>query len=296
MDIEKELHVIGEICSETEFESLDTYEDQIHHYKNMNYTYIPLPDDNKYYNVEEGWLKKLNSEQFVSEDTHLLECLRKLQEYPFILVDYYKSMGLPVNKKKLLKIGFTDEELQNDIEYHEMPDHNTVLMTYNEIQEKAPEEVNDILSIEDSDRFGIVTLADVNRRPVRDMLYKVFSELSSSLSKKIENEYPDSESIFRHLRPVTIGYWWKDQMQNLEIHVSEHMNLLEMMQVIQSSDKEFVNSCGFSSKSEVDNLQSLNNIRNKVMHANRSLIYDRRDIQDILDSVNEAQRIISNLD
>lgn len=73
------------------------------------------------------------------------------------------------------------------------------------------------------------------------------------------------------------------------------MNLIGIMQVIQSSDKTFVEDCGFDSKDAVTDLNSINEIRNKVMHANRSLIYDRRDIQDILSAVDRAQEIVTSM-
>ena len=72
------------------------------------------------------------------------------------------------------------------------------------------------------------------------------------------------------------------------------MNLIEMMQVIQSSDKGFVENCGFDSKNDVQILNQINGIRNRVMHANRSLIYERKDITEIIEVVNESERILSN--
>jgi len=295
MDIESQLHIASEIESEADTENLDSYEDRIHHYKNLDYTYIPITGEELYYDVEEGWTKNINPDQYIREDTHLIDVLKKLQDFPFVLVDHRKGGSYAVHANDLMEADFPEDELP--IPLSEISDgSDRVLIPYDVLEEHLPDRADDLIIIELSYRYGIITIADINRRPVRDMLYKVFSELSSQLSNKIENKYPDSESILRHLRPATVGYWWKDQERNLGIHVAEHMNLLEMMQVIQSSNDDFVKSCGFNSKNDVNSLQSINDIRNKVMHGNRSLIYDRRDIQDVLDSVYDAQGVITNID
>ena len=305
MNIERYLHVASEIFSEADIETLDTYEGKIHHYKNRNYSYIPMPDDGKYYNVDEGWLKDIHPDQIVSDQEHLMDVLKTLQSYPFILVDVCLDGAYPVKKTRAEEVGIAEDSIREP-EYmlssddsiddgSELEPELTVFIPITKIEENLPEKAEKITDTY-SPRYHIITLADVNRRPVRDMLYKVFSELSSQLSKKIENNFPDSESIFKHMRPVTIGYWWKDQTEGLQIHIAEHMNLIEMKQVIQASDIDFVKSCGFSSKGEVDDLNLINNVRNKVMHANHSLIYNRRDIQEIIDAVYSAQNIISNID
>jgi hypothetical protein len=135
----------------------------------------------------------------------------------------------------------------------------------------------------------------VNKRGVKQMLYKLISELSANLGTKIQNKYPESENIQKHLRPVTIGRWRKDQLNGLEMHISEHMNLIEMMQIIQSSDTEFVEECGFESKKDVERLNGVNEIRNRVMHANRSLIYTRKEIGELLETIEDVENILTNI-
>jgi hypothetical protein len=68
-----------------------------------------------------------------------------------------------------------------------------------------------------------------------------------------------------------------------------------MIQILKASNTYFVESCGFESKNEIDNLRKIIDIRNHVMHPNRSLVYDRKDIPDVLDAVSEAQMILSNM-
>ena len=93
-----------------------------------------------------------------------------------------------------------------------------------------------------------------------------------------------------------VGRWKQDQMQGIDLHISEKMNLMDMMHVLESSNKHFVKSCGFESKNNLKKLSRLSDIRNRVMHANRSLVYNRDDIQTVLDSIDEAESLLSNMD
>lgn len=315
VDIENRMHIASEIDTRpASIESLDTYEERIGDYKARGFTYIPLPGDGKYYNTEEGWLKEIDSGQYIDEDTHLMEVLRLLQEQPFLIIDNKLSSMVLIyvrEEEPVLLYGDShrrsiDTSKENvkdidDIEMSEIESDDLAACSIGKAKSKYPSLADSIDQIVragteyDENRYGIITLADVNRRGVKIMIYVVFSGLVSQLSHKIEEEYPNSESIFKHLRPDTIGRWYKTQMEGLELHVAEYMNLIGIMQVIQASNSSFVEECGFESKSAIDDLRSINEIRNSVMHANRSLIYDRRDIQDILSAINRAQEIVAEM-
>ncbi|MFC7212894.1 hypothetical protein ACFQO4_02210 [Saliphagus sp. GCM10025334] len=310
MDIESQLHTASEICSHpADVETIDSYEDRIGHYESKNYTFLPIPSSEKYYNTEQGWLKDLEQEQVLKEDTHLMDVLRKMQKYPFLLVDYidddeyYVYEGeeakttVPVDwverNNELIHLNIQGEFLDGEelLEYFSEKDPISI----HALREQYPDIADSELSYKYDEQYGMITLVDLNKRGMKQMLYKVISELSASLGEKIESRYSDSNAILKHLRPVTIGRWKKDQINGLDMHVSEHMNLLEMMQVIQSSNKDFVEECGFESKSDVETLNSINEIRNRVMHANRSLVYERKEISEIIEMVNDSQRIASNI-
>ena len=320
------MHLATEICTyPADVESLDTYEERIGDFKAKGLTYIPLPGETKYYNTEEGWLKPLSNNQVINEDTHLMEVLRLLREEPFLLVDFspfagrvyiYEEDGGPyllysaedrdksyTSSDNAVYIGEVDSVDDDELPHEEIESYDNISRYPRVVAENKFPSLSGVIDsvihshLEfDEDRYGIITLADVNRRGMKVMLYVVFSGLVSKLARKIEGEYPEPQSIFKYLRPETIGRWQKNRMRGLEIHVAEQMNLLELMQVIQASDESFVKKCGFSSKGDVERLNSINDVRNSVMHANKSLIYDRRDIDNILSVINEAESIVSNMD
>lgn len=310
MEIESHTHTADEICSTpADIETLESYEDKIAHYQSRDFTYIPMPKDGKYHNTEEGWVRDIHSAQIIDQDTHLMEVLRRMSNYPFILVDfaeqkhfYEVEIGdeMEIFPEEIIdfadssdiELNFEDKPITTDnlIEEREKNDPLTV----NDVQEKYPEEVGELVPPYD-EQYGIITLVDINKRGIKQMLYKIISQLSSDLATKIESQHPESQDIFKHMRPITIGRWRKDKLNGLNMHISEHMNLLEMMQVIQASDNSFVERCGFDSKEDVGTLNEINEIRNRVMHANRSLIYERKEIEEILNVISEAEEILNGL-
>lgn len=74
------------------------------------------------------------------------------------------------------------------------------------------------------DRLGIITIPDLNGRPIKEMIYRVLSELEITISKNIKSEYSDSRQLFKPARPETIGRWEKDQIESLGLHIAEYMN------------------------------------------------------------------------
>lgn len=312
MEIESHHHTAVQICTKSaDVETLDTYEARINEYQAKDFTYIPMPKDMKYYDTEEGWLRDLDKGQIIHEDTHLMEVLRKMSNHPFLLVDFgrenqYYDLDLEGETKLINQDMFEHISRRGDahiavgpeqtINVGELSDdfENKQPLSVHEVQQKYPDKVGDTI-IPYNKQYGMITLVDINSRGIKQMLYKIISQLSSDLATKIESKYPDSEDLFKYMRPITIGRGRKDKVNGLNMHISEHMNLLEMMQAIQASDKDFVNSCGFESKEDVETLNSINDIRNRVMHANRSLIYDRKEIKEVIKVVNDAQGILTDL-
>ena len=304
------IHLAPLIASKAQVETLETYETRIHHYEDQKFTYIPMPRDGKYYNTEEGWTQPLKESQYISPKTHLLEVLEKLQQEPFLLIDADHNKFVIVKEKtneSVLvksasdKIGrISSEEFLKDLDFESYDFSEDEVTIYrldeflNSDLELKPRQEN--LVTDYDERWQIITLADVNSRRMKDMLYQRFADLAAGLGKKIEEEYPEPDSILQYISPHAIGRWKKDQLRGLNLHISEHLNLIDMMQVIQASDKEFVTYSGFESKNDVQTLSKINDVRNSVMHANRSLVYNRQDLKKVLKAVEEADRIIENME
>lgn len=148
---------------------------------------------------------------------------------------------------------------------------------------------------EPGSRYGIVTVSDVNKRATHEMLYPVVAELAALFARRIEARY-DSRELFDDLNDRTVGGWVKDERQDVELHVAESMDLGEMERVLRSSPEELAKSCGFRSTEELDDIARIRDLRNRVMHANRSLVRRREDIDEMLDTVERAVGLIERAD
>jgi len=311
MDITERMHIAGEISSKAEVETIGSYEDRINYYISQNYTYIPIPDENKYYNTKEGWMKDIDNEQYISEECHLVDVLELLQELPFLFTNKEHNSFFLVNTEdktchRQYILGALDEVLTKEDLRGRIRGNDDQFEKYLEEDSHELQTVDEAIDNDIdlggynytpySDRYSIITVSDINKRQMKDMLYRLFAELVSNLGEKIEDEYPDSNTILKYTRRDTIGRWKKEQIEGLNIHISEHLNLIDMMNVIEASDRNFVQKCGFNSKDNVDVLSSINDVRNSVMHANRSLVYSRRDIENILKAVEYSQDILQNMD
>jgi len=248
-----------------------TYEDALDEFESRNYTYVPLPEDGEYYHVTEGWFGEFRDEQVVAPDTHLLDVLEILREAPFVLVDYGAGASDGETATRGSGRWAADGSGRGD------PDAETA----------GP-------GSDDGDpngRYGIVTVSDVNKRPTHEMVYPVVAELAALIARRIEDRY-DSRELFDRLDDRTVGSWVKDERRDVELHVAESMDLGEMESVLRRSAPELAKSCGFRSTDELDELAGIRNLRNRVMHANRSLVRHREEIGEMLDTIEEAAGLI----
>jgi hypothetical protein len=155
-----------------------------------------------------------------------------------------------------------------------------------------------LLYEEPDEEYWIINLADLDKRGTREMLYPPIAELESLIASRIQDHHPDSKEMIDDLsdsaiNPRTIGGWYRDRRNDVELHIAEYMNLTEMKQVLTEGRPALFRSCGFEDEGEISDLLDIRDLRNKVMHVNRSLVRSRRDIQDVLDAIERTQELIT---
>lgn len=302
MDIRDYDHQATEIASPAEVETLSTYETEIERYRRHSYSYMPLPADWKFYDVEEGSLEDLVEDQIIPGSLHLADVFEAILDHPFLLSDSeYTSAYTVTNGREISKQTSFSPRERADVLARLRGDasEDEEILLLNELRDRYPELIENVSGPHTTydDQYMIITVADLNKRPAREMLYRLLHELEASLSDKIQSEYPDSEDILKYVRAPAIGRWKKDQIRGLQLHVAEHLNIIDIMQVVQASSSSFVDECGFSSKSDVqDSLGRIDDVRNRVMHSTRSLVYERDDVEDVLSVMKTSQRILTNMD
>ncbi len=277
MDLRDRRLTVDEMATPARVETRKTYQDAITEFESRNYTYMPLPDTDEYYNTAEGWFGDLRAEQRIPPDIPLREALELLCDNPFLLVEYTGEESDDGGSDDGAPNGRRTDESGTDGKDEEG---------------RADPDSAEGRADPDSD-YGIVTVSDVNRRPTHELIYPVIAELATLFADRIESRY-ESRELLQRLDDRTVGAWVKDEQRDVELHVAESMDLGEMQRVLRTSPPELAKSCGFHSKDELDDFGPIRDLRNRVMHANRSLVRDREDLREMLDTIDRALELLAD--
>lgn len=233
-DLQDRDFTASDISTEARVEDLDSYEAAIDEFEEEHWTYIPMPEDGKYYNTnKEGEPEDLADAQFIESDLHLLDVMEKLVDHPFLL-------------------------------------------------------------IEQDDGYEIIHLSNLNKREVKDFLYPLLSELAEELAYRIEDYYENSEDMFGMVNEFTLGTWFKARQDDVELHIAEFLTLGNMIGILKGHDP-LKDKCGFEDDNAVDKLGGIEELRNKVMHGNRTLVNDQETLKSHINRIERAEKIVKRL-
>ncbi|QLG60497.1 hypothetical protein [Halorarum salinum] len=275
-----------EISSVCDFESLETYRDNIGHYESNNYTYIPLPTDGKYYDCNSCSLKDLNREQWVWLEDPIIPELSRFKDHDFLLI-YHPDEWFYINDSVVETISPTSKDLTNSKVYSNPYD----------LLEDWPEHHDEVYEIlQDRSCLSIITLADLNDRRLRAILYQLISSVEVVLSHAIEATHPDGEDLIKHMDEVSIGRWKKAEYNVGQLHPTEYMGFGDLKDVA-SRSSEITSSLGYDGKGDFNhNLNKARDLRNQVMHPSRNLIMDHKDVEDLNIAVKQLEGFIERCD
>lgn len=284
---------VRQVASKADYSTLNDYESEISHYRERSYTYIPMPEDGQYYHIGKEELNEIASEQYVDPKTPMLAVFPKLEEYDFLLIDWFEN----------LITGDTATFIEDRLDGADAAElADKILKNSTEVREQYSETplIEDFISAVESTqdaRYSIFTLADVNKRRSRELFFRVLSEFEVILSSIVEAEFPDSTTLFHDASAEAIGRWEKSKLDDLVVHISEHMYLTTLMKVVgkaESLRRQF----GYESRNQFDNdLGSLIPLRNRVMHPTKTLVHNTEDLSKnvarlhrVIDAIQEFHR------
>lgn len=240
-----EAHPIG---SNAYVESLESYETNLDFYKGNDFTFIPIPDEDMFYDICDGTLKEMSGHKTIDYDTTVREVVNALSEIPFLFFENYYQLG----------------EGERSVQFSENRPSNHL----------------------------IITPADLNKRAAKEMMFSVIADLENTFAKIIEERHPDSQSLFSNVRPRTIGRWKKAGLGDIQMHITEYMTLSEMQKVI-AKDEGLYSQLGFDSRNKFDShMSGIIDLRNRVMHANRTVIEKRDDVQQLKERLERVEELI----
>lgn len=149
---------------------------------------------------------------------------------------------------------------------------------------------------DERNRYGIVTVADLNKRRVKEMLYPAIATFEHTLADLITLHYPNSDVPESDVSDDAFDRWQTAKEQDLETHIVDHMSLSDIVKVVRNTD-DLRLICGFDSKNQYDNsVGGLINLRNKVMHPRRTLIPDPSHVDKTIDRLSRIKDLYDTVD
>ena len=145
---------------------------------------------------------------------------------------------------------------------------------------------------------GIVTVADLNNRPLRILFYVLMSELESLLLEKIRKEFEDYKFLncLSEERQKKVKCLYEEsRKEKIDISVEQYLLTSYILTII-CKTKNHRNQLGCSSKKQAEKqLGSLVDLRNDVMHPHRPLINDKSEVEKLKEKydtiLNHIQRL-----
>lgn len=287
---------VEEIYSPIDTETPESLEENLYKHKARGDRFVVVPDDSKYYDVSSSSTEILEDELVIDQYTDLIIALQKLAWNPFLLVDTEKNSKFEIYDK----CDFEDETEEGVIEsLSQEPDE---VLDYDELKDRYPEVANEYKNEKggEQERYGIITLSEVNQRQVKEALYPSIAEFERAIASIIEEEYPASRELLEIVGRDAERTWKESQETEAAAHISEFMNLTDMRKLV-SDSMALAQKCGFkvdedigSEGEEVQDIsdfraydvefvfKELSSLRNKVMHANRALVHDREDLNKLV--------------
>lgn len=155
-----------------------------------------------------------------------------------------------------------------------------------------------IVTHPDNDNYGIVMPADFNSRIAKEYLYPLFAEAARSVSDLIEARYDSIDLIPIYLSNRNNGEaanrWARAREDNVELHIAEFMNLTDL-KVVMTERTELREEIDLTSKTQCrDMFDDVARFRDKVMHANRTMVDSQEDIHELAESIDATAYLTQN--
>ncbi|WP_154020458.1 hypothetical protein [Halorubrum halophilum] len=152
-----------------------------------------------------------------------------------------------------------------------------------------------IVTHPDQECYGIVTPSNFNKRIAKEYLYTFFAATAQSISHVIESRYSTEEVLPTYLSNRNSGEaanrWAEARENNVELHVVEFMNLTDL-KVIVTEIEEIREDMGFDSKTQCrQSFDAVSKFRDKVMHANRTMVSEPEDTEALAEAIDEASSL-----
>lgn len=147
--------------------------------------------------------------------------------------------------------------------------------------------------------YGLVTVSDLNRHPLRAALYRIFADLETSLAAFVAATYVDPWKWIPHLsedhQVQVLGFWEVTRRAGVDTGPLAGCTLTNLISVV-VADEGLRKALGYRSGNEARKLLGgFPRLRNKVMHPVRPLVLGTEDVARIRHAVRHALELCQRL-
>lgn len=146
--------------------------------------------------------------------------------------------------------------------------------------------------------IGMVTISDLNRHAIRQALYDLLSEVESRLATLLALTVENEEETLRHLGELEqirlLGNYHYMRRGGVELSLLAGTTLSQLLKIAREQD-DVLERLGYSKSQFKKRTGSLPNLRNKVMHPVRPLVYNHADVGAVLRRVRRLAELCGRL-
>jgi hypothetical protein len=134
----------------------------------------------------------------------------------------------------------------------------------------------------DNGSYSLVTISDLNRRPVRALIYPALAQLEELMANFIDDALPDHWDwlgcLAEDAQARLVGRWEVEKRSSVDTDVMAGCTLSEMLKIVKQSVTLW-RQLGVTSPNNFDKqFGSIPDLRNQVMHPVRPLVRDQTDV------------------
>jgi hypothetical protein len=155
---------------------------------------------------------------------------------------------------------------------------------------------NPFLLIDNESATHIVTVSDLNDRKIKEMAYPVIGEMEELLAEHIKQLFSPEDLLEMGEVNDKAKERWKDaKNRDVNLHPVEYLSSHGMEKIVRNS-KQLRQKTGLDKYDNPgDKIDQASEVRHKIAHGNRSLIYNKDRIEKVERRLEHAQDINQTL-
>lgn len=139
---------------------------------------------------------------------------------------------------------------------------------------------------------GLVSVANLNSRQVNFYLFALICEFESRLARLVRLNLSE-DTLKAQLDEQARENFERDTAQDFENDIVQYLYLSQLINIVRT--KDLYKALGYTGRTNFEKLNSLNDLRNQVMHPVRSLVTDQASLNKLWERIEKLQDALFRL-